>query len=549
MREFNLKLSLTDSFLFIFILFFYYYGLGTYGLLNNNEGLYAEIPREMLSTGQYIIPHLNGLPYIEKPPLLYWLISFSYKVFGISETTARLIPATAGFGLTLIVYFFARKVTNTSIARLAVLILSTMGGMIVFSRMVFFDVLLTFFLSAALLSFFRWYQTCRRINLTLFYFFLALATLTKGFVALGLVTLVIFIFWVTLKDKKFSFKKALDPWGISIFLLVCAPWHIAAIIQEKEFFWFYFINEHLLRFLGLRIPKDYYHGPWYYYLPRLFLTVLPWSFMAPIFFKRTPLYRHLLCFLWSWVFVFFIFFSLSQAKANYYLVTIFPSLAMLCAIKIDVYREEKKIKQMREIFALCFLILLPCITLFCFYFSPLLPVSLRLLALKIPVNFCWIWLGGSIFCIFFLISFRQLHFWPECMVAFQMLPLLILTLFMAKQFEPIFSGRKIMAEIKESQKLMVLYRDFEKISSVRFYVSKNLPIVDSLSNDLYFGLHRPEGSYLNLSPRQLEQILASQDAFIIVFHEQKKDFESTYPRVKRFKQEGLVYIYSNMIIK
>ncbi|MBL9030042.1 MAG: glycosyltransferase family 39 protein [Caedimonas sp.] len=545
MRNYISKVSLLDSVLFLFIFFLYYYGLGSYGLLNNNEGLYAEIPREMVETGQYVIPYLNGVPYIEKPPLLYWLIAFGYTIGGVSETTARLVPATAGVAINVLTYFFARTTISLQVARLGVLILSTMGGLVVFSRMVFFDVLLTLFLTGSLFLFFRWHQTHQKMHLRLFYVVLAFAVMTKGLVALGLTVLVSVVFlFVTKNDRGGRIREFLDPWGMIFFLALVMPWHVAAGFQEKQFTWFYFINEHFLRFLGLRIPKDYYYGPLYYYLPRLFLTMLPWSFMLPLIFKKSSSDKPLITFLWVWILVFFSFFSLSQAKANYYLVTIFPALALLLAIKLAAFSRIKRIKQARQIGAVFLTFVLPCVGLLAICVRSSLPLEVQPLVTVLPVGFFWGWLGCSIgimaICARF---FKRLPFWPEVLIALQMPFLLICSLVMAQRTEPLFSARKFMQEIPCEASSIVLYRDFEKISSVRFYARRHLPLVNSLSNDLHFGLHTSQGSSLDLSPEKFQRLLSQQEVCVIVFHEQKTNFEKTYPDARLIHQKERIYLY------
>jgi 4-amino-4-deoxy-L-arabinose transferase-like glycosyltransferase len=543
MRHYISKLSLLDSALLILLFFLYYYGLGSYGLLNNNEGLYAEIPREMLESGQYIIPYLNGVPYIEKPPLLYWLIALVYKIGGVSETTARLIPATAGVALSLATYFFARAMGSLVTARLSLLVLLTMGGLIVFSRMVFFDVLLTLFLSASLFSFFMWYKTHHKVSLRFFYLFLALAVMTKGIVALGLIGLGILLFLILTGSLQERLRTFLDCWGILLFLAVVLPWHIAASFQEKEFIHFYFINEHFLRFLGRRIPKDYYHGPWYYYFPRLFLTALPWSFTLPLIFKKSSHDKSLMIFLWVWVLVFFVFFSVSQAKANYYLVTIFPPLSLLFALKLEAFSEVESLKKIRQAVALFLAIFLPAAGLISFYRVSFLPSKFQPFVAGMPDVFFWIWLGCSVMMTYSLKFFKHLRFWPESLTAFQMVPFLLISLVMAQQVEPLFSARKIMQQLSPENLPLVLYRDFEKMSSVRFYAKQNVPIVESLSNDLYFGLRTQQGASLNLSSEQFQQPLSHQGAYVIVFHEQKHNFEKNYPAAHLIHQKEPIYLY------
>jgi 4-amino-4-deoxy-L-arabinose transferase-like glycosyltransferase len=362
----------------------FYWGLSSYALLNNNEGLYAEIAWEMLSNRDFIIPTLNGVPYIEKPPMLYWLISLSYAIFGKSVWAARLVPASFGFLTCLSLMFFYRALGRERQGIAAGTLLASSLGFAIFSRMVFFDGLLTAFFTFALLCFYLWDQRGERKWLRLFYVFLACALLTKGLLSLCLAGLIGGTF---LLAKYRSFSKIWAVWdtmGVLLFLLIAMPWHVFAHLQQPDFSWFYFINEHVMRFLDKREPRDYYHGPFYYYLLRIPAYFMPWTLLLPFVGKASPSlvspveagaqgchYRagtswsrlgDLICspgsmlsrgrqmegvsltktmasnvspkqhprlFLWLWAGLTLLFFSLSQAKANYYMMLGMPPLALL----------------------------------------------------------------------------------------------------------------------------------------------------------------------------------------------------------------------------
>lgn len=532
-----------DGFLFLFLFFLYYYGLGSYGLLNNNEGLYAEIPREMLENKQYIIPHLNGVIYIEKPPMLYWLIALSYKIFGVSEASARLIPASAGVGISLITFYFAKICTSRrNVARLSLLILSTMVGMIIFSRMVFFDVLLTFFLSIALFLFYYWHRTEKKKYLRYSYLFLSLAVLTKGIVALALALTVAILFLAVTKTIKKRFFELLDPWGIFLFLLIIIPWHVAACLQEKEFAWFYFINEHLYRFIGLRVPRDYYHGRIYYYVPRLLITSLPWALIFPLIFKKSRQEKTLTSFLWIWILVFVSFFSLAVNKANYYLVTISPPIAILLSLKINEFLTNKNIFLWRQYSAVSLAIFFPCAGLSAIYAKVYLPEKMELFIDALPMNVFIIWLCLSILLITIGQKMKTL-LWPEIITSLQLLPILLILISLANKIEPSFSSRKIIGALPDRKQQIVLYRDYEKISSVRFYLNKNIPIMDSVSNDLQFGLHKEERDHINFKTYQLSNGFHQTDFYVILHQEQNDTFVKLYPKAQMISKQGSVLVY------
>ena len=315
--------------LILFIYLAFYLGMAAYPLANNNEGLYAEIAREMLISGNYIIPHLNYVPYLEKPPLLYWLIALSYHVFGVTAFAARWVPATSAAFVCMGLCWFGKKTGRATEAWLTAIMLTTSLGFIIIGRVVFFDMLLTACLTLALLLFYIWYQHNKKIYLRAAYVFLALAVLTKGLLALVLVPSITIIF-LYLVGQRTRIIHLFDMVGIILFLAVVLPWHIAAVFSYPGFFYDYFINEQFLRFLNERIPRDYYHGPFYYYLPRILIYIFPWSLLLPALIKRRKVMDKnpdkFNLFLGLWVWVPLIFFSISQAKANYYMIISMPAL-------------------------------------------------------------------------------------------------------------------------------------------------------------------------------------------------------------------------------
>lgn len=342
---------LKNFFFFCCIVAFFLGGLGAYPLLNNNEGLYAQIAWEMLETGDYIIPHLNGVPYIEKPPLLYWMIACSFKLFGKSAFSARLIPALLGMLTSLSVYLFARSLHQEKWGKYSAFILTTCGGFIVFSRMVFFDVALTFFLTSAALTFYKFYKTEQKKYLYLFSAFMAAAVLTKGLVALVLMGILILSF-LSMERNLLFLKYFFHPFAMGIFLILTVPWHVLACLKEDRFSWFYFVNEHWMRFLDKRIPRDYYTGPFYYYIPRILGYLMPWTVLAPIFFrKQLVLTSSLKKFLGCWFFSFLFFFSLSRAKANYYMVVGLPPLALWAGGYLSAYSKRVLLSVLAAVFS------------------------------------------------------------------------------------------------------------------------------------------------------------------------------------------------------
>lgn len=409
----------------LFILFFA--GLSRYPLLDNNEGLYAQIPWEMLQRGNFIIPYLDGVPYIEKPPLLYWLVALSYSIFGKTVWAARLIPALAGFSTCIALLLFGRRINQPRWGRNSALLLGASLGFVVFSRMVFFDVLLTALLTWALTSFFLFDLTHNKKWIYRFYGFLALAVLAKGLIAIVLAGLVISTFMIWEYKSLKWIKDTLEPWGIAIFFMITVPWHAACCWSHQGFAYFYFINEHFLRFLNLRVPRDYYKGDWWYYLPRTLGYILPWTLTLPLLFhtkiEMPTAQRSLQRFLLLWVLLPLLFFSFSNAKANYYMVVGVPPLVAFIAWHLEKY---KRLIISLGVFSAALILIAP------FIFA------------KEPKT-------GSRIC------------------------------------DRYSQEKTVNNYLKYTNRPIFLYKRFEEVSSLLFYYDKPIPIIHSQSRDLAYG--------------------------------------------------------------
>ncbi|HEY3275156.1 MAG TPA: glycosyltransferase family 39 protein [Syntrophorhabdaceae bacterium] len=215
-RASALLVILACSWLFLF------FNLGSYSLKEPDEGRYAEIPREMVEEGDYLVPHLNYVRYFEKPPLLYWADAASYKIFGVSPWSFRLPNALAALLTVLMTYFFVSRGFGGRVGLLSSLILLTSFGFFAMAHVVTIDMLFTFLLFAALLFFHRYYFEGTPCFLLLFYAALALAVLAKGPVALILMGATVLVFlW---SEKRLSFVRDMARWrGLLLFFLIAAP--------------------------------------------------------------------------------------------------------------------------------------------------------------------------------------------------------------------------------------------------------------------------------------------------------------------------------------
>ncbi|MDE2003868.1 MAG: glycosyltransferase family 39 protein [Betaproteobacteria bacterium] len=327
-------------------------GLGSYGLLDNNEGLYAAIASAMAQGGGWIVPQVAGLPYPDKPPLLYWLVALSLRAFGNGEWAVRLVPALAGLATVLVTGLATARAAGRDAGLRAAVVLGTSAGVVVIGRTLVFDMLFTLCLAVALLAWQAWWSGASRRWLRLGYAALALAVLAKGLVALVLAGLIVGAFALWERRRGEPLRLGVDAWGIALFAVIAVPWHAVAALEQPGFAWFYIVNEQLLRFLGLRQPDDYYAGAWWYYLPRFWAMAFPWIVVAPLLVARQcsvatggersslPRDETFARFCVVWVLVVVGFYTLSRAKANYYVVQALPAAATLIALRLPLLWER-----------------------------------------------------------------------------------------------------------------------------------------------------------------------------------------------------------------
>ncbi len=302
-------------------------------LVRPDEGRYAEIPREMAASGDWVTPRLNEFKYFEKPALQYWATAAGYKVFGESEWTARLWPALTGFLSVLLAWWTGRRLWGPLAGHLAAAILASSLLFVVLGHLITLDMGLSFFLQLAWTAFLFAQNDERSVSrrwMLLAWSAVALAVLSKGLVALVLVGAALVGY--TLLNRDLSPWKRLSPLsGLALFLLIAAPWFVAVSLANPEFPRFFFIHEHFERFLSTVHRRD---EPGWYFLAVYALGALPWSLLLV----------HTLLKSWSrgaagrfsadrfllvWIVTTFAFFSVSSSKMAPYILPVFPALALL----------------------------------------------------------------------------------------------------------------------------------------------------------------------------------------------------------------------------
>jgi 4-amino-4-deoxy-L-arabinose transferase-like glycosyltransferase len=375
--------------LFLAIAGFYFYGLGALPLVGPDEPRYAEVAREMLERRDFITPTLGGVPWFEKPPLLYWMMMASFRVFGVNEYAARFGPALCGLITATFTWWVARSFEGTKARRRGpqpgspagvgmsgkvrnhdsstsefaglllwspLVFLSSLGA-IGFSRGASFDIVLTMTVTGALSCFLVWHL--RSVTSTSspdaspellagFYFFVGLSLLAKGLVGVILPFGVLTLYFIVRREwpNRIFIKSLL--WGIPIAFTLAGVWYVPMISRHGSIFVDQFvIQHHFARFLS----NKYHHPqPFYFYLPVLALLVLPWTvvLVAAITSARTVAWRagtavdRLRVFAIIWIAAPLIFFSFSGSKIPGYLLPVLPAAALLVGERINCFLRANR---------------------------------------------------------------------------------------------------------------------------------------------------------------------------------------------------------------
>jgi 4-amino-4-deoxy-L-arabinose transferase-like glycosyltransferase len=315
--------------------------LGRPALWEPDEGRYAEIAREMVVSGDYVTPRDDYELYFEKPPLVYWAEAVTIKIFGVDEFAVRLPAAMFSIGQVVITASLAEAMLGASAGFLAALVLALSPLFFALARFATLDPALAFFLTAALAAFYAASQfesfasvSARRWLITSSAM-LALGTLCKGPVALVLGVAIIFI-WLASERRVAEIRRMPLLWSAIVYIAIVAPWFVLIEARNPGFLNFFFIHEHLQRYVS---SNEHGWGPWFF-IPIVVGGTWPWIFFAPTGWSAmhsdgvrsgsgSERQRSAATFLGIWFAVIFVFFSIPRSKLGTYILPALPPLAIV----------------------------------------------------------------------------------------------------------------------------------------------------------------------------------------------------------------------------
>ena len=273
----------------------YMVGLSTPALLDDADTVHAEAAREMVQRHNWVTLYTNGVRYLEKAPLMYWSVAASYKLFGVNEWSTRLPLMLGVLGTILATYGLGRWAFGAAGGFDSGLVLATALGPYLFTRFLIPDVLVGLWLTLTFWLFLESLEQPRPSKWTCWGLaaVCALNVLTKGLIGLVFPAGAIGLYLLLTGNLKHLLRLRLLS-SAAVFLAIAAPWHILAALENpaqgpaRGFLWFYFINEHVMRFLGKRVPPGYDTVPLAIFWGLLLAWLLPWSVFLPQALRDGP---------------------------------------------------------------------------------------------------------------------------------------------------------------------------------------------------------------------------------------------------------------------
>ena len=333
----------------IFWALIYLPGLASPPMMDDADAEHAEISREMLLNHDFVTMHVNGVRYLDKAPLPYWITTGSYALFGVSEFSTRLPITLFALFSALAVFWLGREVAGGEAGFYAALVLGTSIGPYIYTRFEIPDIMVCFWLIVTVHLFLRSLDEPQPSRVLCWSIGIASAcnVLTKGLIGMVFPIGIIGVYLLITGNLRHLLRLRLIS-TTAVFLAVAVPWHALATLrnpaagESKGFFWFYFINEQIYRYLNKRVPHDYDKVPLLLFWGLILIWLFPWTFFVVSGLQQVPVrirkwredlgseQRAALLFA-VWALVILGFFSFST-RQEYYVLPALPALALLCGM-------------------------------------------------------------------------------------------------------------------------------------------------------------------------------------------------------------------------
>jgi 4-amino-4-deoxy-L-arabinose transferase-like glycosyltransferase len=547
-------------------------GLFRPALLDDADSVHAEAAREMLLRHDWVTLYIDGIRYLEKAPLMYWSIAASFKVFGVHEWSARLPLALGTLALLLAAFSIGRRIFGDYAGFCAAAILATSFGPYIFTRTLIPDILVALWLTLAIAFFLQSLETempsprsCWGIAIAC-----ALNVLTKGLIGVVFPIAIIVVFLLITRNLRRLLNMHLLSSAV-IFLIIAAPWHILAGLRNptqgnvKGFFWFYFVNEHFLRYLNKRVPRDYDTVPLLLFWGLMLVWLLPWSTylfnaLAEIprrlseFRASMPRRARANLFFAVWAAFVLAFFSFST-RQEYYVLPALPALGLLIAgwMQREKDSDDVALKRGERVASMTlmiagFLIFTACILLVAFSHEPPARADISQLLKKNPGEYALSF--GHIFDLtpqamgFFRIPLLITGFaflvgpvsnWllrrrnMPADANRSLIAMMIAVLYAAQVslifFEPVLSSKNLATALQakgiRQDDVIVINGEYEAGSTLNFYLQHQVRILNGRSANLWYASFFPDAPQIFYDDQTFPALWNGQERVFLWTEEDK----------------------------
>jgi len=526
--------------------------------MDDVDAVQAQIARNMLSSGDWVTARLDGVAYLEKPPLIYWMVAICFKVFGVHDWVARIPVALSAVALCWLTAAFGAWAFGRKAGFYAGLCMSTCIGLWLFTRILLPDVMLTLTIALVMWAFLRVLEDEERHPrawAAALAAALGVGLLLKSLIGIVFPTAAIVVYLLCTRQLFSAYVwKRLRPFsGLAIMLLIAAPWHILATLRNPPYFsftmksipgeyhgflWFFFINEQLLRFLNLRYPRDYNTVPRLYFWLLNLVWIFPWSVYLPAAVKLSyrPVDRagqtRLLALCWIGFILVFFTFSTTQ---EYYSMPCYPAFALLIGSAIAMNGRLVR-GGTRALTVICAVAALAAIAILvadrhlptpgdisqALSFHPkAYTLSLGHMEDLTLDSFAYLRLPLAMAAVAFLIgavgTIRTASRSAYIAVALMMVVFFQAARLAMVRFDPYLSSRPLVTALERSPKGgLIVDHHYYWFSSVFFYTDRTAWLLNGRFNNMVYGSYAPGAPNVFLDDSEFKDLWLKQDRYYIV---------------------------------
>jgi 4-amino-4-deoxy-L-arabinose transferase-like glycosyltransferase len=319
------------------------------GVIDYDEGYYSQAARQMTASGDWVTPFANGVRFLEKPPLMYWLTAASFRIFDVSEFALRLPTAFGVMALVWVVTLIGRRTCGERAAVFAGLCMACSAGTFLFTREALHEIWMVLFLTLALYAFLQWYLNPAHSlrHALLFYAASACGFMTKSLIGIVFPAAIVAVFFMISREWPDWRRLHLLP-GSLLFLALTVPWHWLAAARNSGFLYYFFVNEQILRFLGKHDPPVVWSVPLLLFWGLIPVWFFPWTAFLPAAFgaSRRPAgdsQRAMVRLAIAWAVLVVGFFSFS-ARLEHYAFPLLPALSLLVGMALSSTEDRRSVK-------------------------------------------------------------------------------------------------------------------------------------------------------------------------------------------------------------